>query len=78
MYQLSGIPEILVEILYMVGFDNPVAVKNITTKNIKEMKNYVTENCKDSLANSVYDGMDKFGILPRHKAILLSLPPYIE
>lgn len=76
--QSLSIPDVLIEILYLVGFDNPIAMKKITTDNIEEIENYVSKNLKDSLTSSVYAGMKKFVFLPGHKAILLSLAPYIE
>lgn len=72
------IPEILIQLLYLTGFDNPIAVKGISEVNINETEKYITDNLNGALANSVYDGKQTFQFLPGHKAIWLRLPTYVE
>lgn len=73
-----GIPVILTKILYLTGFDHPIAVKAIGRETIQDIEKYVSQNLKPSLVNSCYDGIEEFVFLPAHKTILLSLPDYIE
>lgn len=72
------VPQILIQLLYLAGYDNPIAVKGINPKNIFEMEKYISNNSEHVLANSVYAGMEKFVFLPGHKALLCGLPPYAE
>lgn len=72
------IPKILIQILNLVGYDNPIAIKGLNTETVLEIEKYVNENLNDVLVNSIYSNMKEFSFLPGHKAILLSLPSYVD
>lgn len=72
------IPKILIQILNLVGYDNPIAIELLNAENIVEIEKYVAINLKHALVDSVYSNMKQFSFLPGHKAILLSLPSYVD
>lgn len=71
-------PKILCQIMNLVGYDHPIAVKGLNANSILEIEKYVSENLKEELVNSIYSNMARFTFLPGHKTILLSLPSYVD
>lgn len=65
------IPEILVNILKLAGYDNIISIEHINDHAIEELEEFMSQNV--NLFQS-YPNCSK--ILPGHKAILRALPKY--
>lgn len=67
------IPEFIINILIKTGFDNNISIELINEESIKEIEDFVTENCLDLLKDTVYSNEIRLKFLPGHRLLLMNL-----
>lgn len=63
------------------GYDSRIALKRITSERITEIEDYFnanTANLSSGFVGTCYENVQPFKILPGHRALIESLPQYLD
>lgn len=77
----DDIPKPVKFILTSLGYDSKLALKKITSDSVLQIEKYINEHYEEligGLVGSHYENVRPFQLLPGHRALIESLPQYID